>query len=190
MTVVISIANVNSDTLDDFLDYFDKYAFADNPGWQTCYCYYFYADHTAKEWEDRTAQENRAASIRNIAVGDMRGYLAYVDGKPAAWCNATPRRLIPALRDEPDAQDPLVGSILCFVVAKPYRQHGIASRLLSAACDGFRSQGMRIAEGYPFKSFRSEASSHFGPLAMYLDAGFSQYREDPNGQIVVRKELA
>lgn len=186
----ISIEKVNSESLGNFLDFFDHDAFADNPNWAGCYCYWFYADHKASPWDERAGEEHRAEVIKLIRNGQMRGYLAYADGRPVAWCNAAPRMLIPALRDEPDSEDPSVGAIVCFVVAKPFRGLGIAARLLETACADFRRDGLKQVEAYPRKEFKSEASSYHGPLELYLAAGFKPYCEDPNGQIVVRKALS
>ena len=82
-----------------------------------------------------------------------------------------------------------VGSVYCFVIAPPYRRQGLARRLLDTACEGFRGQGLKIAEGYPPREARSAAGAYHGPLEMYLAAGFQRYREAPR-QIIVRKPLS
>ena len=35
----------------------------------------------------------------------------------------------------------------------------------------------------------SEAAKHFGPMSLSLSAGFEVHREDPEGWVVVRKQL-
>ena len=175
--------------LDDYLRFFDRDAFADNPGWAFCYCNFLFADHAAKRWQDHAAAENRAAVARLIEEGRLQGHLAYIDGTPVAWCNATPRAQVPALRDESDPDADAVGSILCFVVAKPWRRRGLATRLLAAACEGFARQGLRITEGYPKPSARGDGANHFGPLALFAAAGFARHREDPDGGLVMRRRL-
>ena len=124
--------------------------------------------------------------------GEAHGYLAYLDGAPVGWCHAASRATLPGLDRIPDFRcdsDPsTVGAIVCFNVAPQYRRQGIASKLLDAACDGFRAQGLAIAEAYPAKDARGDARSYHGPLEMYLRAGFTALREDDDF-VVVRKAL-
>lgn len=56
--------------------------------------------------------------------------------------------------------------------------------------EGLRAQGMRIAEAKPMKDAKTPAANHYGPLALYLSAGFSVVREDDDGNVFVRKALA
>ena len=82
-----------------------------------------------------------------------------------------------------------VGTILCFLVETSRRGRGIARQLLEAACDGLRKQGLRIAEANPRTASTSAAENHFGPLTMYLSAGFTIAREDDGGSVWVRRHL-
>ena len=176
--------------LDDWLDYFDHDAFADNPDWSGCYCRHFHFDHREKDWSSTTSEENRRASIELIRTGCLRGYLAYAHGRPIGWCQAAPRSEIPKIASDPelaveDAGE--VGSIVCFVVAAAHRRQGVAARLLEAACNGFRAEGLRIAEAYPVKGATGDAHNYHGPPAMYLDAGFQTYRQCGDVSIVRRR---
>lgn len=175
--------------LGDYLAFFDHDAFADNPGWASCYCHFPQAPHQLKDWGDRTAQENRAAVSQLIRNRQMHGYLAYFEDKPVGWCNAGPRTGMTILPDEEEAQAGTIGSIVCFVVAKPYRGQGVARQLLQAACAGFQRQKLKIAEAYPRKEAHDDASNHYGPLAVYLAAGFEPFREQGNS-LIVRKNLS
>ena len=177
--------------LGDWLSFFDHDAFADNPDWAGCYCHFFHADHDQRPFDDRPASENRTASSNLIAAGRLKGYLAYADGKPVGWCQAAPRFQIPNIeKDESlhagDAGQ--VGSIVCFAVAQPYRRQRVASRLLEAACSGLRAQGMTIAEAYPRLHVEADAANYHGPLSLYLDAGFTVFREFER-LVIVRKDL-
>jgi GNAT superfamily N-acetyltransferase len=82
-----------------------------------------------------------------------------------------------------------VGTIICFLVEPSFRGRGVARQLLEAACDGLRLQGFRIAEGNPRTRSDSAAANHFGPLSLYLSAGFSVHREDDDGSVYVRRTL-
>lgn len=175
-----TILELSPALLDDWLSFFDHDAFPDNPAWAGCYCHFFHADHAERNWEDRAASENRRASSELIAAGRLKGYLAYAGGKPVGWCQAAPRLQIPNVEKE----EPLkvsdagrVGSIVCFVITQPYRRRGVAARLLEAACSGLRAQGMAVAEAYPRLNVDTDAANYHGPLRLYLDAGFTVFRE-------------
>jgi GNAT superfamily N-acetyltransferase len=121
----------------------------------------------------------------------MRGYQAYADGKPVCWRQAAPRLLIPNLQlDGSLAVDNLnrAGAAVCFTIAAPYRRRGIAGALLEAACAGSRAQGLAIAEAYMRTNASDDAHNYHGPLALYLQAGFTVFGECV-GCVMVRKDL-
>lgn len=186
----VEIVPLAADRLPEFLAFFDGSAFSDNPRWASCYCQCFYEDHKQVVWNDRTAAQNRARACERVATGEMQGYLARIAGQPVGWCSAAPRRLFHALDDEPTPDAEKVGAIMCFLVAPERRGSGIARRLLDAACAGLRAQGLSIAEANPRPQATSAAQNHFGPLRLYLSAGFEVHREDPSdGSVWVRKAL-
>ncbi len=175
-----------------FLAFFDREAFAENPMWASCYCMFPHLALADDAWGARTGEQNRADKIALIRRGEAHGYLAFDGDRMIGWCHAAPRETLPgiasrsAFRIEHDAAR--VGSIACFVVAAPYRRQGVARRLLDAACDGLREAGMAFAEGYPRREAESDAREHFGPLAMYLAAGFRVHQEGERN-FIVRKQL-
>ena len=182
------VAPLSPDRLEDFLAFFDGDAFSDNPAWSSCYCQCFYEDHTRIKWSAR-APENRNAAIHRCASRQMQGYLAYLDGKVVGWCNAAPRRMLHVLDEEPVDEAEHIGCIVCFLVSPCARGKGIARSLLRAACEGLRSQGLLYAEANPRPHARTSAEQLFGPLAMYLSAGFVVHRTDNDGSVWVRKQL-
>ena len=126
-----------------------------------------------------------------IKQRQVTALLAYADGKPVGWCNYGATSTFAALmhRYKLKAEDHEgVGSVACFVIAAPYRGHGIATRLLDAALDRLRGRGVKVVEAYPAKDVDSAQSNFRGPLAIYLRAGFEPYRETDR-YLVVRKEL-
>jgi len=186
------IRELTPELLEDYLKFFDHDAFADNPDWAGCYCMYYHFSGTDEEWFARTASDNRAAISDLIRNGEAHGLLAYVDGKPVGWCKAAPRLSLPRLGLHKDLQvddADRVGSIVCFVIAKPYRGHGIARSLLDAACEVLARRGLAFAEAYPRRHAESEADNYPGPLKMYLAAGFTIFREVDRCAIV-RKPLS
>jgi GNAT superfamily N-acetyltransferase len=169
---------------DDFLTFFDKVAFADNPEWSDCYCSLYH-------FANRGKVETRSLAASQIEEGRTHGFLAYDKGRPVGWCNAANRYGYPALHwllgPGPDKGE-RVGSIVCFVVASTHRNKGVATHLLNAACEKFSKDGLEYAEAYPVKKPPSAAWNFPGPLSMYLNNGFSTHR-DADWYLVVRKRL-
>jgi GNAT superfamily N-acetyltransferase len=187
----ILIRELSPGLLEDWLAFFDREAFVDNPDWAGCYCQFYHANHAKKDWDERTGEENRSASISLIQRGRLRGHLAYLAGKVIGWCQACPRAWVPNLEGNSDLRiddSERVGSILCFLVAPAYRKSGVGRRLLGAACEGLAGAGLEIAEAYPRRAGESDASNYHGPLSMYLGAGFRPYRTFDNF-LVVRRAL-
>jgi GNAT superfamily N-acetyltransferase len=185
----VKIRPLTPELRSDFLQYFEGEAFADNPKWKFCYCQFLYVDHAKVTWSTRTGEENRAAACARIDCGRMQGLLAYRGDAVVGWCNAAPRAMLDAFADEPDPDAQHLGQITCFVVAKAHRRTGVARALLDAACDLLRQQGVLIAEASPMRSAASDAQHHYGPLSLYLSAGFNVHREDDDGTVIVRRAL-
>jgi len=186
----IIIRPLTPELVGTYLQFFDHVAFADNPKWQYCYCNFLFHNPAQGRFGDTKPEANRAAVQQRICARTMHGFLAFDGAAPIGWCHAAPRPTIPALHDEPDPENVAAktGSIVCFVIAKAYRRKGLARRLLDTACDGFRAQGLVYAEAYPRTAATGEGENHFGPFAMYLNAGFEPQRIDGE-TTVVRKAL-
>jgi GNAT superfamily N-acetyltransferase len=183
----VEIRELRPDALGECLAFFDNDAFVDHPEWAGCYCRFPHADHAGGKWDLDAREANRMAAAAMIERGEMRGYLAYVDGRPVAWCNANLRSSYTIF--DADERDPqTIGTIACFAVAKPYRRQGIAGQLLEAACEGFRKAGIGVVEAYPRPDADSAAANHLGPLSMYLAAGFEVVKNE-DASVLVRKTL-
>jgi GNAT superfamily N-acetyltransferase len=176
-------------SLPALLAFFEGEAFSDNPTWASCYCQCFHEDHRVVRWHERTAAQNRALAIERGNAGTMRGHVAIVDGAVVGWCNAAPRALLHALDEEPHGDVAGTGCIVCFVVAPSLRGQGIAKALLEAACAGLRGQGLKFVEANPRTGGVTAAQAHYGPLGMYLGAGFVVDRGSDDGSVWVRKPL-
>ena len=187
----VEIHDVTPERVADYQSFFDHDAFRDFPSWQSCYCMETHSTHTGEEWAARTAAENRRDMSEMISRREVTALLAYAGGKPIGWCNygETTKLSNVMRRFGADVSDHAgVGSVACFVIAAPYRGHGIASRLLDAAVERLRSRGLRAVEGYPHRGADSAQTNYRGPLSMYLRAGFEPYRESERN-VIVRKTL-
>ena len=174
----IEIRAVGLDTLDDILAFFDSEAMVGNPAWAGCYCMFFPLGGGSDEtWGYRTWQENRAEQSTRIMSGKTTGVLAYVDGKIAGWCNATTRAEFPSLAT--GSGDESVGSVVCFAIAPPYRDHGVAGHLLDGAISYLWSSGFTRIEGYPVAEPTVRERAFPGSLALFLSKGFEVVSEDP-----------
>ena len=187
----VEIRALKPELAGDFLRFFDRDAFQDNPDWSGCYCLFY--QYTGDDWNTvEAAATNRAEKEALIVRGEAHGYLAYLDGAPIGWCHAAPRTTLPGLNSVPEFQSDgdheEIGAIVCFNIAAPYRGQGLARRLLDAACDGLREQGFALAEAYPALRAHSDARDYHGRLEMFLKAGFAVHREGERFAIV-RKTL-
>jgi GNAT superfamily N-acetyltransferase len=194
----IEVRELKPELLSDYLSFFDN-AFSDFPDWAGCYCGFY--DTPGTHWDTTTpsvALEHRAARSEWISVGKANGLLAYIDSKLVGWCNAQPRTSFVNMRSYKaaltDPSEP-VGSMMCFLVAPEHRGKGVCTALLRAACDMFRRDGLKIAEGYPttnpgkrFGEIPWAEANYKGPLSLYLKNGFEIYRQLERFAIV-RKRL-
>jgi ribosomal protein S18 acetylase RimI-like enzyme len=81
-------------------------------------------------------------------------------------------------------------AIVCFVIAPARRRSGIARALLTGGLAALAARGFKVVDAFPFKSGDSVAAAdhYHGPLALYVDAGFTILREEAN-LTIVRKLL-
>lgn len=149
----VTVQPVSASRIADWLDFFDHYAFAGNPLDACCYCA---APHVIPRgqrggMEQRPWRQSRELMIGLLRDGRAFGYLAYVDGEPAGWVNASNRSESAAHRlgDGADPPDGDVISLSCFGIAPPYRGHGLVRLLLRRVLDDAPSRGARWVEAYP-----------------------------------------
>jgi GNAT superfamily N-acetyltransferase len=63
--------------------------------------------------------------------------------------------------------------VSCFVIAPPFRRHGIASALLDRVIADASARGASWIEGYPLNAPEDSDAGHFrGPRSMYDAHGF------------------
>ena len=182
----IEVHPVTKDRVEDALSFFDHDGFAGNPEWAACYCMFFHREDPDENGNNPWRQ-NREDLKSRLQAGTTIGYLAYVDGRVGGWCNASLRSAYPTRQTGEGDDD--VGVVTCFVIAPPYRRHGLAQRLLEAAIEGFRSRGVKRVEAHPPLDPSNDAQGFQGPLPLYLSAGFKEVTRDEKTALVA-KELA
>lgn len=176
----LEIQPVTEDRMDDWLAFFDHDGFVGTPEWAACYCLEPHThDPEAPPPDDVPSwRANREAMRSRLHEGATHGYLAYVGGKPAGWVNASLRSDY-ALYRLVDPSGPPAGDVIgvsCFLIAPPYRRHGLASRLLDRVLADAAGRGASWVEAYPIAEPRHEGDSgHFrGPRALYDARGFEE----------------
>ena len=170
----VAVYRVTEDRVDDWLRFFDHDAFAGNPDWASCYCLEPHIPATP-EVPETAWRERRATMAERLRSGGTLGYLAYVDGQPAGWVNASLRSDY-GLYGSVDPDGPEARSVIgvsCFVVAPPFRRHGVASALLDRVIEDAAARGASSIEGYPLNEPEGSDAGHFrGPRPMYEARGF------------------
>jgi len=170
----VTVHPVTEARVGDWLRFFDHDGFAGNPSWASCYCLEPHVP-ALPEQPERPWRERRTTMAERLRGGSTFGYLAYVDGRPAGWVNASLRsdyglyRLVDRGGPEPRA----VIGVSCFVIAPPFRRHGIASALLDRVIADASARGASWVEGYPDNAPEESDAGHFrGARSMYDARGF------------------
>lgn len=170
----VAVQRVTEERIPDWLTFFDHTAFAGNPGWASCYCLEPHAP-PPPERPERPWRESRSLMIDLLRRGASYGYLAYVDGTPAGWVNASLRsdyRKFGEVEAGGPAPATMIG-VSCFVVAPPYRRHGVASALLDRVIADAPGRGADWIEAYPHNAPEEGDAGHFrGSRSMYDARGF------------------
>jgi GNAT superfamily N-acetyltransferase len=170
----ITVHPVTKDRIEDWLRFFDHDAFAGNPDWASCYCLDPHVPATP-ERPERAWRETRATVAERLQSGTTFGYVAYVEGRPAGWVNASLRSDYGLYRHvDPNGPEPTsVIGVSCFVIAPPFRRHGIASALLDRVIADASARGAAWIEAYPHNEPEDSDAGHFrGPRSMYDARGF------------------
>lgn len=160
-------------------DFFRVHCDENESGW--CYCSAWWVP-TWEGWGERTAEENRRLREELLDRGEYDGYLIYVDGVPAGWCQAGRRdRLEKLTRQYGLDPDPDTWAITCFQIAPAYRRQGLATHLLREVLRDLRDRGVRRVEAFPF---RDTDDPWTGPEEMFLAAGFGVVRDHPRQPVL------
>jgi GNAT superfamily N-acetyltransferase len=171
----VEVVPVTEDRVDDWLQLFDHDGFVGKPEWAACYCLEPHLlDPATGEREPVHWTESRRAMVERLRTGRTYGYLGYVDGRPAAWVNASTRNEYALYRrgEGFEPPDESVVGVSCFVVAPPYRRHGVAGVLLDRVLADAAERGAQWVEAYPFTDPDADVASFRGPRALYDARGF------------------
>ncbi len=140
------------------------------------------------------ADRNKQALCGLVNSGVVPGLVGYLGGSPVGWISLGPREEYLKLRRSPimkPVDDTQVWSVVCTYVARQYRGLGLQHRLLKAAIDFARDQGVRMLEAYPVdKPGRSHDDfMFFGSRGLYERAGFREVARRSPTRVVMRRVL-
>ncbi len=163
-------------TPDRFPDLATLFEQGGDPKW--CWCTYF--RFRGRDWSNSTAAGNRAALEELTERTRAPGLVAYRDDHAVGWVSLAPREdyeRLAASKVLAPLDDVPVWSIVCFVVSRYVRGHGIAGRLLAAAIEYARQHGATTLEAYPVEVPEGaripSANAFHGTLTMFERAGFT-----------------
>jgi GNAT superfamily N-acetyltransferase len=171
----ITVERVTAERVDDWLAFFDHDAFAGKPEWAGCYCLepHDYDPANPPDVGNRHWSVPRTQMVDRLKSGGTYGYLAYVDGRPGGWVNASLRSDYALYRTGTDDAD--VIGVSCFIIAPPYRRHGLADALLDRVIADAPGRGAAWIEAYPFNAAGDDDAGNFrGPRRMYEARGFTE----------------
>jgi GNAT superfamily N-acetyltransferase len=182
----VEVHRVTDDRIDDWLAFFDFDMAVGTPQNSGCYClepHEVAPGQPLPEFGHWT--KRRAAMVERLRDGTTVGYLAYVDGHPAGWVNASMRGDYALFRRDDQHDRDTIG-VACFAIAPPYRGHGIAARLLERVVAEASARGAGTVEAYPLNGVVAAGSGFRGSRRMYDDAGFAEVRARARDTVVRR----
>jgi GNAT superfamily N-acetyltransferase len=171
--VALRFEPLTPDRIADLAILFDQ---GGDPKW--CWCAYFRA--RGRDWTNSTAADNRTLLEAAAREQDNApGLVGYEDDVVVGWVSLGPREDYERLAFSKvlaPLDDKAVWSIVCFVVGRRSRGHGIAAALLDRAIEYARAQGATMLEAYPVDIADGEripsANAYHGTLTMFERAGF------------------
>jgi len=159
-------------------------------------CWCMWPRLVRSDFQKHKGAGNRRAMKNIVESGPPPGLVAYAHGQPVAWCALAPRETYGVLATsrilKPVDQRP-VWSVVCFFVAKPFRQRGLTTKLLDAAAKYARQQGARIVEGYPVEpkvdSRTADVFVWTGLASAFRKAGFEEAARRSPTRPIMRREV-
>ena len=144
------------------------------------------------DFNRQKGEGNRRAMKKLIDSGKIPGLLAYEGERAVGWCSVAPREDFKALEKSrilKPIDDQPVWSMVCFFIAKEYRQSGLSTLLIKAAIEFVKTQGGKILEGYPIEPRKENVPAVFawtGFASSFRKAGFKEVARRSETRPVMR----
>lgn len=164
-------------------DFFRLHSEEHGCGW--CFCTAWWVP-TWDGWSDRSAEENKRLREKLLDQGEYDAYLLYSEDQPIGWCQVgLHERLEKLVKQFSLPPTDSVWAITCFLIVPHYRRQGMASHLLAKIVEDLKIRGAKSVLAFPKAGLSIDQLDMWnGPLAMYLDAGFSIWKDDPSRPIL------
>jgi GNAT superfamily N-acetyltransferase len=158
-----------------------------------CWCMWWRISRS--EFEMQKGEGNRRAMKAIVQSGEVPGILAYQGREPVGWCSVAPRERFHSLnrsRVLRGIDKTPVWSIVCFFIAKEYRNKGMTRQLIRAAIDYVRQNSGKVIEAYPSdpRGRRlAPVSSFMGLPSVYKQAGFVEFARPSESKVIMRYRI-
>ncbi len=175
----INIKRLDIKITNDYLAFFENIINIDKSDSGKCYCRFFHTDEKAKEWVNRTKENNKSDAVEKIKSGELSGFLAYDGNNSIAWCNVNEKKAYKFNKSRFHISDnhKNVISVMCFYVMQAYRGKGIINILLKHIICYYKSKEYAYLEAYPATNKTKSSENYHGPISSYLKNGFSIFKE-------------
>jgi GNAT superfamily N-acetyltransferase len=143
-----------------------------------CWCMWWRIKRS--EYERQKGEGNKQAMKDIVDSGEIPGLLFYDQETPVAWCSVAPREqfsVVERSRVLKPVDDRPVWSIVCFFVAKAYRNRGLTVYMLNEAVEYVKSRGGKILEGYPVHPKTKPYPAAFASTGLYSAFQRAQFKE-------------
>jgi GNAT superfamily N-acetyltransferase len=158
-----------------------------------CWCMFW--RRSRRDFEAGKGAGNRRSMRRIVHSGTVPGLLAYAGTRPVGWVAVAPRDQYSALgrsRILRPVDDHPCWSISCLFVDRAYRNQGVSTALLEAACQHVQIEGGRVVEGYPVEPKTDKAPAAFvwtGLASAFRQAGFAECARRSPTRPIMRREV-
>jgi GNAT superfamily N-acetyltransferase len=160
-----------------------------------CWCMFWRLDRA--DFKRLKGEGTKAVLKEMTSRNEVAGLLAYVDGEPAGWCSIGPREDYAALENSrilKRIDEAPVWSIVCFFIAKPFRNQGVMAGLLRGAVEYAEQHGAQVIEGYPIDMQTdklagerlSSYSGYMGIASAFRAVGFMEVANASETQLIMR----
>ncbi|MDX6308871.1 MAG: hypothetical protein QOI06_1917 [Nocardioidaceae bacterium] len=158
-----------------------------------CWCM-FYRKTGKGSGSISQSASNKPAMRALVDSGTTPGLVGYLGDAPVGWISLGPREdylKLARSRVMKPVDDAEVWSIVCSYVDKAHRGQGLQRRLLGAAIDFARENGVRTLEAYPVDKLERSHDDFmfFGSRSLYEDAGFREVVRRSPTRVVMRRSL-
>lgn len=153
-------------------DFYQVNCKSNDLGWCNCVAWWC----GWKEFEGRTADQNRLHREKLFQEGQYDGYLLYENGEPIGWSQCGPARRLEKLCEtyKLDSESE-AWAVTCFAIVPSARKRGLSKMFLQLMVDDMKSLGVRHILGFPVRDSKDPWT---GPEATFKATGFVLEKDD------------